>query len=173
VGHPGAIPDPSFLWWDVRLQPALGTVEVRVMDAQSRVREAAPLVALIQSLARLVLEGDSSDAVPGAEVLAENRFLAARDGIDARLIDPVARSLIPVAEMLDSLLADCRPHPLALGCAGALDGVPRLAAATGADRQRAFVARNPRLDDLIASLAEGFLAPDSRTTTAGEEPGHV
>ncbi len=154
----GAIPDPSFLWWDVRLQPALGTVEVRVMDAQSRVREVAPLVALIQSLARLVLVGDSSDALPGAEVLAENRFLAARDGMHARLIDPAARSLIPVREMLGSLLADCRPHALALGCAGALDRVPHVAAAPGADRQRALVARNPRLDDLLASLAARFLA---------------
>jgi len=30
----GAVPEPSFLWWDDRLQPALGTVELRVMDAQ-------------------------------------------------------------------------------------------------------------------------------------------
>ena len=60
----GAVPDPSFLWWDVRLQPGLGTVEVRVMDAQSTVREVAPLVALVQSLARLELEGDSSPPSP-------------------------------------------------------------------------------------------------------------
>ena len=106
----GAIPDPSFLWWDVRLQPALGTVEVRVMDAQSRIRDVAPLVALIQSLACLELEGEPSSVVPSAEVLAENRFLAARDGMDARLIDPEAGCLIPVREILDSLLADCRPH---------------------------------------------------------------
>jgi glutamate---cysteine ligase / carboxylate-amine ligase len=89
----GAITDPSFLWWDVRLQPALGTVEVRVMDAQSRVREVTPLVALIQSLARLELEGEPPSVLPGAEVLAENRFLAARDGMDARLIDPAADCL--------------------------------------------------------------------------------
>ena len=140
----GAIPDPSFLWWDVRLQPALGTVEVRVMDAQSRVRDITPLVALIQSLACLELEGEPSASVmPSAEVLAENRFLAARDGMDARLIDPAARCLIPVREMLDSLLAECRPHAIALGGAGALDRVPQLTAANGAERQRRFVALNP------------------------------
>ncbi len=155
-----AITDPSFLWWDVRLQPALGTVEVRVMDAQSRVREVTPLVALIQSLARLELEGEPSSRMPSAEVLAENRFLAARDGMDARLIDPAARCLVPVREMLDSLLADCRPHALALGCAQALDRVRQLAAATGADRQRAFVAHDRRLDELVASLAHLFHAPD-------------
>ena len=170
---PGAIPDPSFLWWDVRLQPALGTVEVRVMDAQSTVREVAPLVALIQSLARLELEGDSSPVVPGAEVLAENRFLAARDGMDARLIDPAARGLIPVREMLDSLLAECRPHALALGCVGALDRVGRLATANGADRQRAFVARGGRLHELVASLGDRFLPRDWRTATVGEERGRI
>ena len=120
---PGAIPDPSFLWWDVRLQPALGTVEVRVADAQSTVAEVAALVALIQSLARLELEGESSSMAPSPEVLGENRFLAARDGMDARLIDPAARCLVPVREMLDSLLGECRPHALALGCAGALERV--------------------------------------------------
>lgn len=164
----GAIRDPSFLWWDVRLQPALGTVEVRVMDAQSRIREVTPLVALIQSLARLELDGDPSSGVPSAEVLAENRFLAARDGMDARLIDPAARCLVPVREMLESLLADCRPHALALGCAGELDRVQRLAAANGAERQRKFVALNPRLDELVASLADRFLAPNLAALVARE-----
>ena len=161
-----ALPDPSFLWWDVRLQPALGTVEVRVMDAQTTIGEVAPLVALIQSLARLELEGDSSPAMVGAEVLAENRFIAARDGMDARLIDPMARSLVPVRDTLDALLAECRPHALALGCADALDRVPWLAAATGADRQRAFLAGRGSLEPLVARLAERF-APMRPATTAG------
>jgi len=159
-----ALSDPSFLWWDVRLQPALGTVEMRVMDAQSRPQDVAPLVALIQSLARLELEGEPSTDVSTAEVLAENRFLAARDGIDAQLIDPVARRLVPAREMLDSLVSDCRPHALALGCAGALDRVPRLAASTGEVRQRRR-ARSSRLDLLVADLAEAFLAPSERRPT--------
>jgi gamma-glutamyl:cysteine ligase YbdK (ATP-grasp superfamily) len=94
----GAVPDPSFLWWDVRLQPVLGTVEVRVMDAQSTVRQVGPLVALVQSLARLELEGGAPPLTPAPEVLAENRFLAARDGMNAQLIDPIARRLVPVRE---------------------------------------------------------------------------
>jgi glutamate---cysteine ligase / carboxylate-amine ligase len=168
----GAIPDPSFLWWDVRLQPAFGTVEVRVMDAQSRVREVTPLVALIQSLARLELEGEPSSLVPSAEVLSENRFLAARDGMDARLIDPGARRLVPVREMLDCLLAQCRPHAVALGCVGALDRLQVLAAANGAAHQRAFVAANGGLEELVASLAHRFVAPDWRAEVAGEVARH-
>ena len=170
---PGAIPDPSFLWWDVRLQPALGTVEVRVMDAQSRIQDVTPLVALIQSLARLELDGQPPLVMPSAEVLAENRFLAARDGMDARLIDPAGRRLVPVRETLDALLADCRPHALALGCAGALDRVPPLAAANGAARQRAFAARHERLDELVARLADGFLAPDGPAAVARDDPRNM
>jgi carboxylate-amine ligase len=169
----GAIPDPSFLWWDVRLQPSLGTVEVRVMDAQSQVRDVAPLVALIQSLARLELDGERSSPSPSAEVLAENRFLAARDGMDARLIDPAVRCLIPVREMLDSLLSECRPHALALGCAAALDGVARLARENGAEAQRKLVALNPRLDDLVASLADCFLAPYGHVSGTRDDPRHT
>jgi carboxylate-amine ligase len=155
-----ALPDPSFLWWDVRLQPSLGTVEVRVADAQSTVGEVGPIVALIQSLARLELEGEPSPVTASPEVLAENRFLAARDGMSARLIDPIARSLVPVRQTLANLLAECRPHALALGCAGALDRVHWLAAATGADRQRASAARGGGLEQLVERLAAMFLAPD-------------
>ena len=161
----GAIPDPRHLWWDVRLQPALGTVEVRVMDAQSQIRDVAPLVALIQALACLELEGEPSTFTPSPEVLAENRFLAARDGMDARLIDPETHRPIPVRAILDSLLAACRDPAVRLGCAGALDRVQRLAATNGAERQRALVARSGRLDYLVMSLADQFLAPRSRTAT--------
>jgi carboxylate-amine ligase len=179
----GAIPDPRHLWWDVRLQPALGTVEVRVMDAQSQIRDVAPLVALIQALACLELEGEPSTFAPSPEVLAENRFLAARDGMDARLIDPETHRPIPVRAILDSLLADCRDAAVRLGCAGALDQVQRLAATNGAERQRALVARSGRLDHLVMSLADQFPAQRSRTVAEArngnksdnstERSGHV
>jgi glutamate---cysteine ligase / carboxylate-amine ligase len=154
-----AIPDPSFVWWDLRLQPALGTVEVRVMDTQAELGDVAPLVALIQSLARLELEGEPSQTTPSAEVLAENRFLAARDGMDARLIDAGRRGLIPARDMLESLLGECLPHAFALGCVGALEQVFRLAACSGADRQRQIAAGPGSLADVVPTLADRFLAP--------------
>jgi glutamate---cysteine ligase / carboxylate-amine ligase len=135
------------------------------MDAQTRVRDVTPVVALIQSLVCHELEGEPSSVVPSPEVLAENRFLAARDGMDARLIDPEAPRLVPVREMLDSLLADCRQAAVGLGCAGALDQVWRLATANGAERQRALVAADGHLDHLVVNLARRFLAPPSHTAT--------
>jgi gamma-glutamyl:cysteine ligase YbdK (ATP-grasp superfamily) len=160
-----AVRDPTFLWWDIRLQPKLGTVQVRVMDAQSTVGEVAPNVALIQSLSRLELEGHASPVMPVTEVLVENRFLAARDGMHAQLIDPETQRLIPVRQMLDVLLAECRPHALALGCAGALE---RLTVTNGADRQRAFAARNRPLQNLVARLADRFITRDRRLAAPRE-----
>ena len=137
------------------------------MDAQSRVREVAPLVALIQSLACLELEGEPSSLVPSAEVLAENRFLAARDGMDALLIDPAARRLIPVREMLDALLAELPPARRRARVRRGAGSGAALAAANGADVQRAFVAHGQGLDHLVATLADQFLAPRSRTVHRG------
>lgn len=151
----GAIPDPSFVWWDLRLQPRLGTVEVRVMDAQSTIEDTAALLAVVQSLARMILEGGQNGQQAGPEVLAENRFLAARDGLDARLIDPAHRRLVPVRALLDALIDRCRPHAVALGCLAELERTAPLATANGADRQRATAEGND-LRALVSTLATQF-----------------
>ena len=159
----GALPDASFLWWDVRLQPALGTVEVRVMDTQSIVADSSALIALVQSLARLALESEPVDDDVGPEVLAENRFLAARDGSNARLIDPLKRELIPARELTEATLATCRPHATALGCAAELERIQSLATTNGADYQHARV-DEAGLVELVSTLAERFAAPIGETS---------
>ena len=151
----GALPDPSFLWWDVRLQPRFGTVEVRVMDAQSTLADSAPLIALVQSLARLILEGGYCETPLDEEVLAENRFLAARDGCNALLIDPYQKRLVPAIGLIDDLVERCRPHAAALGCAAELDQVTRLARSGGAARQRALAAE-AGVDGLLTALSDCF-----------------
>jgi carboxylate-amine ligase len=154
----GALPDPSFLWWDVRLQPRFGTVEVRVMDAQATLSDTIPVVAFVQSLARLILEGDHREVPLDEEVLAENRFLAARDGSAALIIDPHQRQLVPVMDLIDELVERCRPHADALGCPDELDQVTRLARSGGAERQRALV-EAAGLDGLISALSDCFAEP--------------
>jgi len=153
----GGLPDPSFLWWDVRLQPALGTVEIRVMDAQSTLTDTAALIALVQSLARLVLEGEAIGEDVGPEVLAENRFLAARDGLQARLIDPGKGALTPIRTLIEELLTRCHPHAAALGCSSELDRVQQLADANGAVRQREW-AEEAGLTKLMSTLTACFPA---------------
>jgi len=154
----GALPEPTFLWWDVRPQPRFGTVEIRIMDAQSRLWETATLVALVQSVALLELEEGyvSERACASEEVLAENRFLAARDGVNASLIDPTAESLRPITEILFELLDTARPHAAALGCLDELEEARALVRVSGAARQRDHPFGEDPLVRLVASLADAF-----------------
>jgi carboxylate-amine ligase len=153
-----AIPEPTFLWWDARLQPAFGTLEVRIMDAQTRVEDTAALVALVQCLVRLTAESDVIE--PGAadaqEVVAENRFIAARDGMRAALVDPPAWGRQPVGDRLAQLLHACAPVARALGCVAELSAVPVLAEAPGAERQRAMADR-VGIEGLVEALSQEFL----------------
>jgi carboxylate-amine ligase len=154
----GAFPEPTFLWWDVRPQPSLGTVEVRIMDAQTTVEDAAALIAFVQSLARLECEeGFACDELLGApEVLDENRFVAARDGVGADLIEPRRGRRVAVREQVAELLAACEPHAHALGCRHELEHVETLLEHPPAARQ-VVAARGPaRLPGLVHGLADAF-----------------
>ena len=155
----GAFPEPTFLWWDLRLQPRFGTVEVRVMDAQSSVQDTAALAALVQALVRLEAKGEgfaSPALVQAPEVLEENRFLAFRDGVHARLLDPERGDIVPVPELLERTLEACAPFAAELGGTDALDGLDDLLRAPAPERQRS-AGRGPRgLVSLVQSLSGQF-----------------
>jgi carboxylate-amine ligase len=159
----GAIPEPGFLWWDARLRPRLGTVEIRIMDAQSRVADAAALAALVHCLVHRHAHGlQASEIEP--EMLAENRFLAARDGVRAHLIDDRARVRRPASDALTELFDDCRAIAERLGCASGLEHAEALARDDGAARQRRHV-RRAGLAGLSSWLAADF-APAAQLTAA-------
>ena len=153
----GAIPEPTFLWWDIRPQPRLGTVEVRIMDAQPRLAATGALTALVQALARLELEeGFAPPALVGSqEVLAENRFIAARDGSAAELIDPTRGRMVPVARLLDDVLTAVRPHAAALDSLDELEEVRTLILAPEAARQERVMA-SAGVEVLVSDLAARF-----------------
>jgi carboxylate-amine ligase len=157
----GTMPDATYIWWDVRPQPRFGTVEVRIMDAQSSLDRVGPLVALTQSLARVeAMQGHASHtAVDAQEVLDENRFLATRDGVAARFVDPVAGRRVAVTELLAELLEVCGPHAEALGCASELTAVADIAAEGGDTHQRHLAEHCGSLEALVEALADEFLAP--------------
>jgi glutamate---cysteine ligase / carboxylate-amine ligase len=151
------IPDPGFLWWDARLQPRLGTVEVRIMDAQSRPADAGALAAVVQCLVGLYVEGLRTGAA-GPEMLAENRFVAARDGMSGQLVDHRTQRMRPVREALAELLNACEPCAAVLGCTEELSAATALAADPGDERQRRHVA-GEGLAALPARLADEFPPP--------------
>jgi glutamate---cysteine ligase / carboxylate-amine ligase len=125
----GALPDYTYLWWDIRPHPRLGTVEVRAMDAQARLESVAGLAELVHALAAACADGHGS--VESAEVLTESSFRASRDGLDATIW--WAGALRPVREVAAETLALARSY--ARG--DALEEVERtLREGNGADRMR-------------------------------------
>jgi len=125
----GALPDYTYLWWDIRPHPRLGTVEVRAMDAQSRLGSVAGLAELVHALAAACADGHGR--VESAEVLGESSFRAGRDGLEATIWWRGA--LRPVREVAAETLALARSY--ARG--DALEEVERiLRDGNGADRMR-------------------------------------
>jgi carboxylate-amine ligase len=163
-----AIPEPGYVWWDARLRPRLGTVEVRVLDAQSRPADVAALTALAQCVVALHAAGRPAAPI-APQVLEENRFLAARDGMRARFLDARApRGRLSARAALERLLDACEPLAERLGCAAELGGVAALAADPGDARQRRLAAAHG-LDGLLARLSAEFTpagaAPATRLTS--------
>jgi carboxylate-amine ligase len=152
------VPDPGFLWWDARLRPHLGTIEIRIMDAQSRVTDAAALAAVVHCLVCLRAR-EEEPADPGPEVLAENRFLAARDGTRAQVIDASRLRRRSIRGALTELLGHCHLMARSLGCIDELAAAGTLAADPGADRQRRLAARDG-VGALPAWLGAQFAASD-------------
>ncbi|MDA0182087.1 YbdK family carboxylate-amine ligase [Solirubrobacter phytolaccae] len=130
----GECPDDSYLWWDLRPHPRLGTLEIRALDAQSSLEDLVALVALVHCLA--VHEASSPPSrVPGPEVLRELSFRATRDGLDAKLA--LDGSLRPVREVAYNAVGIASAYAADLGCWEELMLVHRLLErGNGAARQR-------------------------------------
>ena len=156
----GAVPEPSFLWWDVRLQPRFGTVEIRVLDAQAEVGDTLALAALFQSLARLESERAyaSKRLLESPEALSENRFLAARDGMEAKFLDPAHDRLVPARGSWRTCSRPASPTPASSAVPRELALVPELARRSGAERQLSR-AREGGVPAAMAELAHEFLTP--------------
>jgi glutamate---cysteine ligase / carboxylate-amine ligase len=139
----GAVPGPRRWWWELRPHPAFGTLELRVPDAQSTVQDAAAVAALVHALVGwLAARHDAGEPLEAADTwrLEENRWSAARWGMDAEFADLRSGERSPARERLATLLADLAPVAADLGCAAELATVERLAARNGAVGQREIAA---------------------------------
>jgi carboxylate-amine ligase len=140
------VPDYTYLWWDVRPSPRLGTVEVRAMDAQSRLESAAGLAALVHALALACADGHE-EPMPPPEAIAESSFRAGRDGLAATVW--WRGRLTPIRAVAADALALAHSYDDEDG----LDEVERiLREGGGADRMRAAHAAGG-LDEVLAQLA--------------------
>lgn len=152
---------PREWWWELRIHPLLGTIEVRVPDAQTLPTDAAALVATVAAVVLwLAKRHDAGDLPPVARSwqIAENRWSAARFGIHGEMVDLQSGERIATRERLHRLLAEIEPFAAAVGGSGHLLRADRLADANGADRQRQIASERGPIA-LTAHLADSFLEP--------------
>ena len=134
-----SFPDYTYIWWDLRPHPRLGTVEVRICDAQTRMESAGAIVALTQALVATL--GDAFDRgermpVEPALLVSENKWRAARYGLDTNLIDFSNDTERSAADAVRALVDRCEPAARELDCATELSDVEALLArGTGAHEQ--------------------------------------
>ncbi len=149
-------PDLTFLWWDLRPRPDLGTIEFRVADAQTPVEHSTALVAICQSLVaalRLRYRESGSLPVQPSHVIAENRWRAVRDGLEGELVDPATGESEPARARIAGLLLELEPFAAELGCRSELEGAWPLLVRNGANRQRE-IAAGRGLPGLLGWLAD-------------------
>jgi carboxylate-amine ligase len=151
-----AIEDYTYLWHDVRPHPRLGTVEIRVMDSQTHIEHTLGLGALVQALVRELAEhfdaGKRLSRYP-FEMLDENRWLAARHGLDGELVDLPSSHRVQTRALARRLLDRMREHAADLGCLEDLDAVEDLLErGNGASRQVVVYDANHDLREVMAEI---------------------
>ena len=123
------INDYTYLWYDVRPHPKFGTVEIRVMDSQTRLEHTLGLAALVQAMVKELAEhfdsGEQLSRYP-YEMLDENKWLAARHGLDGELVDLPSKERVPTRALARRLLDRLRGHAQDLGSANELEAVEDL-----------------------------------------------
>jgi carboxylate-amine ligase len=153
----GVIEDYTFLWYDVRPHPDFGTVELRAMDAQTRVEHTLGLTALIQAMVKELAEhfdaGKQLDVYPH-EMLDENRWLAARHGLDGELVDLPSSERVATKALARRLLDRLEGHAQDLGSDRELEGVRDLLDhGNGAARQVVVYGANHDLAEVVSEIA--------------------
>ncbi|HEX5988444.1 MAG TPA: glutamate--cysteine ligase [Nocardioides sp.] len=136
--HTGVIEHINDIRWDIRPSPSLGTVEVRVCDGVSNLRELSALTALthclVVDLDRRLDAGEELPTMPPWHV-QENKWRAARYGLDAEIILDAAGNERLVTDDLTDLLERLSPLARELGCEEELRLVEEIPK-TGASYQR-------------------------------------
>src|SRR6478752_2235442 len=155
----GCIADYTHIWWDIRPHPRLGTIEIRICDAVTRVEDAVAITAYCQALVKQLAERfDAGEEIPTYHriLTTENKWLAARYGLEAPVMDLATgrRNRIPIAKLVRRTLREIEPHARELGSERELEGVSELLArGNSADRQLRIFNANHDITEVVEEIA--------------------
>ena len=156
----GCIADYTHIWWDIRPHPRFGTIEVRVMDAVTRLEETVALAAYVQALVKHYSDSfDAGRKLPSYHriLISENKWLAARYGLEAPVMDLATgrRNRVPVAQLIRRALREIEPHARELGSDRELEGIREiLGRGNGADRQLRVFNANRDIAEVVREIAD-------------------
>ena len=145
------------VWWDIRPHPNFGTVELRICDGLPTLREVAAIAALSQCLVTRfdsLLDRGYTLPTPKSWVVRQNKWRAARYGVDAEIIIDDKGSLQPLREAVRDLVDELAPVADKLGCTEELNYALDMAQAPSYQRQRQIVAAGGSLVDVVDSLVD-------------------
>jgi glutamate---cysteine ligase / carboxylate-amine ligase len=155
----GCIADYTHIWWDVRPHPRLGTIEIRVCDAVTRLEDAVAIAAYCQAVVKQLSERhDAGEEIPSFHriLTSENKWLAARYGLEAPVMDlPTGRrNRVPVAQLVRRTLREIEPHARELGSERELEGILAiLDRGNGADHQLRIFNANRDIVEVVEEVA--------------------
>ncbi len=177
----GCIDSVREVWWDIRPHPGFGTVELRMCDAMPTLTETIAVAGLAQTLVAWCLDRIAAGDMPTPPTewsVKQNRWLAARGGLDADLIvEHVGESRStddtlgeraaevgnrtvdrrPVRTLIAGLVELLRPTADRLGTNAQLDDVLAITRnGSGTERQRSVIAGGGTLSDVVHHLIEEF-----------------
>ncbi|GAS97752.1 carboxylate-amine ligase [Mycolicibacterium canariasense] len=154
----GIIDHMNEIRWDIRPSPHLGTIEVRIFDGVSNLAELGALVALTHSLIvdldRRLDAGEQLPTMPPWHV-QENKWRAARYGLDAEIILDADSNERLVTDDLDDLLTRLQPVAASLGCADELARVESIYRRGGSYQRQRRVAEEH--DGDLRAVVDGLI----------------
>ena len=156
----GCIADYTHIWWDIRPHPKWGTIEVRICDAVTRVEDAVAIAAYCQALVKALSDRyDTGEEIPSYHriLTSENKWLAARYGLDAPVMDLATgrRIRIPIAKLVRRTLRELEPHARELGSERELEGIEALLGrGNSAERQLRIFNANRDIVEVARAIAD-------------------
>ena len=156
----GCIADYTHIWWDIRPHPRLGTIEMRVCDAVTRLEDVVAIAAFFQAIVKMYCEQfDAGKEIPSWHrmLTTENKWLAARYGLEAPVMDLATgrRNRVPVATLIRRTLATLEPHARELGSDRELEGIGDiLGRGNGADGQLRVWNANRDIVEVVREISK-------------------
>lgn len=157
----GTIETIREIWWDVRPHPDFGTIEVRICDSPSSIKEVTAITALIQALvAKLGDDYETGDRVQSSPpwVIRENKWRASRYGMAGTFITEDASHTIDIAQAVRELVSELKSYGEKLGSVNELNSIEEIIQmGDGASRQLRLFSDKGDLKSVVSALSNDFM----------------